>query len=53
MNRILSGVALITLIAILAMPQPAWGLDCSSSDITLSTQAEVDNFQATYGGGML
>jgi len=28
-----------------------WGLDCSSFDIVLSTQEQVDNFQATYGGG--
>ena len=29
----------------------AWGADCSSTDILLSTQADVDNFQSTYGGG--
>ena len=28
----------------------AWGIDCSSNNIFLSTQAEVDAFQATYGG---
>ncbi len=28
----------------------AWGIDCSSNNIVLSTQEEVDNFQATYGG---
>jgi hypothetical protein len=28
-----------------------WGLDCSSTDISLSSQVDVDNFQSTYGGG--
>ncbi|MFC1701729.1 hypothetical protein ACFL1J_03155, partial [Pseudomonadota bacterium] len=28
-----------------------WGADCSSTDIILSTQVDVDNFQSTYGGG--
>ena len=28
-----------------------WGTDCSSTDILLSTQVDVDNFQTTYGGG--
>ena len=28
-----------------------WGGDCSSSEILLSTQVDVDNFQSTYGGG--
>ena len=28
-----------------------WGVDCSSTSISLSTQADVDNFQSTYGGG--
>jgi hypothetical protein len=50
-NNILSRVVLITLLAASFISQPAWGVDCSSSDIGLSTQAAVDNFQATYGGG--
>ena len=29
----------------------AWGADCSSTSISLSTQVDVDNFQSTYGGG--
>jgi len=28
----------------------AWAIDCPSNNIVLSTQAEVDAFQATYGG---
>ena len=28
-----------------------WGTGCSSTDILLSTQVDVDNFQSTYGGG--
>ena len=28
-----------------------WGVDCSSTHISLSTQVDVDNFQSTYGGG--
>jgi len=30
-----------------------WGADCSSHDIYLNTQIDVDNFQSTYGGGRL
>jgi hypothetical protein len=36
---------------LMLIPEQAWGVDCSSSDIVLSTQEQVDNFQATYGGG--
>ena len=28
-----------------------WGANCSPADITLASQNDVDNFQATYGGG--
>ncbi len=30
-------------------PAPLLAVDCSSADITLDTQAEVNSFQATYG----
>ena len=50
MNRTLSGVVLVSLLAAYAMPQQAWGLNCNSDNITLSSQAAVDNFQTTYSG---
>src|SRR5210317_756635 len=30
---------------------PLMAVDCSQPDITLNSQAEVDNFQTNYGGG--
>ncbi len=51
MNAILSRVVLITLFAVSFVSELAWGVDCSSSGITLTTQQQVDDFQATYGGG--
>ncbi|MFC1778074.1 proprotein convertase P-domain-containing protein, partial [Pseudomonadota bacterium] len=41
----------ILLIALATFSLQVWGVDCSSDNISLSTQAQVDNFQATYGGG--
>lgn len=32
-------------------PSKVQAVDCSSSDISLHSQDEIDNFQATYGGG--
>lgn len=43
-------LALIVLLTVFSMQ--VWGVNCSSSNITLSTQEDVDNFQATYGGGV-
>jgi subtilisin-like proprotein convertase family protein len=31
----------------------AWGINCSSTDITLSHQGSVDSFQANFGGGVI
>lgn len=39
------------IIALMTLSMQAWGVDCSSSNIRLSTQAEVDDFQIDYGGG--
>jgi len=33
------------------IPLQSWAVDCSSADIELTSQAAVDNFQTTYGGG--
>lgn len=30
----------------------AWCADCSPSDITITSQADVDNFQSLFGGGV-
>ena len=38
-------------IVIITFSLQVWGADCSSTDISLSTQVDVDNFQSTYGGG--
>jgi hypothetical protein len=51
LKNIFSRIVLITLLAASFISEVAWGVDCSSTDITLTTQAEVDSFQATYGGG--
>lgn len=45
MIRIPSGL----LILLLVMTTPAFAVDCVPSDITLSSQAEVESFQADYG----
>lgn len=39
----------ILMIMLTTLSLQVWGVDCSSSNITLSTQEDVDNFQATYG----
>ena len=41
----------ILLIVLTTFSLQVWGVDCSSDNISLSTQAQVDNFQATYGDG--
>jgi hypothetical protein len=44
-------VRAILLIVLTTLSVQVWGVDCSSTNITLSSQAAVDDFQATYGGG--
>ncbi|RLA43044.1 MAG: hypothetical protein DRQ97_13230, partial [Gammaproteobacteria bacterium] len=44
-------LALILLLTLCALPQLAWGLDCSGESIKLATQEDVNNFQSTYGNG--
>jgi hypothetical protein len=51
MSQAFKRVTLALLLAVSFTPQPARGKDCSSADIRLYTQAEVDNFQATFGNG--
>lgn len=51
MNITLLRVVQFTLLAFLFTPQLTWGGYCSAGNIVLSTQQEVDDFQATYGGG--
>lgn len=51
MNRYKLGWGFSTIFAILFIPQSSWGLDCSVADIDLYTQAEVNDFQSTYGNG--
>lgn len=48
-----SGIVLASLLAIFVLPKQSWAVDCLAEnlEITLTTQVEVDNFQATYGGG--
>ncbi len=46
----LIGIACL-LLAMFCCAGDVLAADCSQAPITLSTQAEVDNFQATYGGG--
>lgn len=36
---------------LITLSMPAWGVDCFPADIHLNSQAAVDSFQATYGGG--
>ena len=43
--------ACLILPALLIHPPVAWSVDCTPDTITLSTQAEVDNFQANHGPG--
>jgi hypothetical protein len=33
----------------MALPSPVWAQDCTSENITLASQGEVDNFQADHG----
>ncbi|MFC1740057.1 proprotein convertase P-domain-containing protein [Pseudomonadota bacterium] len=41
----------LTILFLALITAQAWGADCSATDITLSSQLDVDNFQTTYGGG--
>jgi hypothetical protein len=38
------------MVALMTLSLPVLGTDCTNPDITLNSQAEVDNFQADYGG---
>jgi hypothetical protein len=38
-------------VALMTLSLQVWGADCTSSDITINSQAEVDAFQMNYGGG--
>jgi hypothetical protein len=52
MNQpVASSMRAVLLLLLTTFASQVWGVDCSSTDITLSTQQQVDNFQATYGGG--
>jgi len=52
MKQLVPIVLRATLLIVLAtFSLQVWGADCSSTDILLSTQVDVDNFQSAYGGG--
>ena len=41
----------ILMIVLTTFSVQVWAVDCSSTDIALSSQNDYDNFQTTYGGG--
>ena len=48
-SNVLSIVNSGLLVYCLALAPSAWAVDCTPADITLASQAEVDNFQANHG----
>ena len=44
-------VRAVFIIVLATLSVQVWGVNCSSTNINLSTQEDVDTFQTTYGSG--